>query len=340
MKCTFLKRPQSGTELGNPGIAHTADPCGIEPCPEALHIYQQAASTGAPLIGEVPSCLLSLGLLEEIPDSPGEFLALPPSAAEARITLPIEREMAKLRQSLEVTRITLAQADSAYQQAMRNEGKVHSIVRGADVINTLLAREVDSCTKELRTVQPGGGRPTTVLQQAVVRDLALLGRGVRQRTLYQETIRAHGPTLEYARRIREFGGQVRTLSEVADRLIICDQRVAFIPVSDDRASSALEIREPALIRYLARGFDLAWDRAQSLAEESVSPSRPQISSDVQLKIVQLVVEGHTDKAIAGRVGTSARTVAEHVRRVSDQLGSRSRAEFGYLVAKSNLLQDA
>lgn len=35
---------------------------------------------------------------------------------------------------------------------------------------------------------------------------------------------------------------------------------------------------------------------------------------------------------------SRRSVAEHVRRVSEQLGSRSRAQLGYLVATSGLLE--
>lgn len=47
--------------------------------------------------------------------------------------------------------------------------------------------------------------------------------------------------------------------------------------------------------------------------------------------------GETDESIARRLGMSRRSVAEHVRRVSERLGSNSRAQLGYLVATSGLL---
>ncbi|GAA2415917.1 hypothetical protein GCM10010433_13660 [Streptomyces pulveraceus] len=69
------------------------------------------------------------------------------------------------------------------------------------------------------------------------------------------------------------------------------------------------------------------------------PSRtPVVTSDLQRTILQAVVGGETDESIARRLGMSRRSVAEHVRRVSERLGSNSRAQLGYLVATSGLLE--
>ncbi|WP_328622875.1 MULTISPECIES: helix-turn-helix transcriptional regulator [unclassified Streptomyces] len=158
------------------------------------------------------------------------------------------------------------------------------------------------------------------------------------RALYQETDRSHPAALAHFRHILALGGQIRTLDELNDKLVICDERVAFVPVSESWGTAALEIREPGLIRFLVSAFDVAWGRATPLTDQSIEMHRPKITSSLQKKIIRLVVEGHTDSVIASRLGTSTRTVAEHVRRVSSQLGSRSRAELGYLVSKTNLLQ--
>lgn len=51
-------------------------------------------------------------------------------------------------------------------------------------------------------------------------------------------------------------------------------------------------------------------------------------------MLRLMVEGHTDAAIATRLGMSARTMANHIKKTADELGSRSRAQLACLLAKS------
>ncbi|MET7305832.1 LuxR C-terminal-related transcriptional regulator [Streptomyces sp. NPDC005571] len=62
-----------------------------------------------------------------------------------------------------------------------------------------------------------------------------------------------------------------------------------------------------------------------------------IMSDLQRTILLAVVGGETDASIARRLGMSRRSVAEHMRKASEQLGSNSRAQLGYLLATSGLL---
>ncbi|WP_280513731.1 LuxR C-terminal-related transcriptional regulator [Streptomyces purpureus] len=55
--------------------------------------------------------------------------------------------------------------------------------------------------------------------------------------------------------------------------------------------------------------------------------------------LRLMVQGYTDAAIAARLGMSPRTVAAHIKRASDELGSRSRANLAYLLATGGHLQE-
>ncbi|MGV9881792.1 LuxR C-terminal-related transcriptional regulator [Streptomyces sp. NPDC003006] len=61
----------------------------------------------------------------------------------------------------------------------------------------------------------------------------------------------------------------------------------------------------------------------------------QIVDEVRRAVMQLLVSGLTDDAIARRLGVSRRTVAGHVAAISDALGSRSRAQLGYLIARTD-----
>ncbi|MEE1844376.1 helix-turn-helix transcriptional regulator [Streptomyces sp. JV190] len=195
---------------------------------------------------------------------------------------------------------------------------------------------VAGCREEVRTAHPGGGRPVHVLEQSLPRDVRDLRRGIRQRTIYQHTVRSGLTTLAYIERVTTEGAEVRTLAEVAGRIIVFDGDLAFVPFSDE-PHRALRIQHPALVRFLARHFDEAWARAVPVRPERVPLRTPVVTSDLQRTILQAVVGGETDESIARRLGMSRRSVAEHVRRISERLGSNSRAQLGCLIATSGLL---
>lgn len=50
------------------------------------------------------------------------------------------------------------------------------------------------------------------------------------------------------------------------------------------------------------------------------------------------MEGHTDSAIADRLGLNIRTARLHIAKLAAQLGSESRAQLGYLIGRSGILE--
>lgn len=167
-----------------------------------------------------------------------------------------------------------------------------------------------------------------------------LARGVEQKTIYQHTIRSHAPTLTYAEEISRAGGEIRTVDEVFDRLIICDRQIAFVPdPASERSDLALTIEHPGVVRYLVGIFQHIWQRAVPIQPSTLSDLPQTVTNDIRRAVLQLMVDGHTDAVIASRLGMSVRSVTNHVRWASDLFGSRSRAQLAYQIGRSGFLGD-
>ncbi|MFD2689207.1 LuxR C-terminal-related transcriptional regulator [Streptomyces phyllanthi] len=266
--------------------------------------------------------------------------AVPPDIASSELRRPIERALLVQQHAIAAIREALYAAEDVYREEHRESGTAVRLLNGSDVIRAALQQAREACEHELLTAKPGGTRPLDNLARALPNDLVLLSRGVKQRTLYQHTVRTHGPTLAYIEKVTTAGAEIRTLDELFDRLIIYDRRIAFIPDPLlDVSTAALVIEHPAIVHYLATVFDHAWQRAEpvSITPEQIRP--PLMTDETRRAVLRLMVEGHTDAAISKRLGISTRTVSTHIRKASEALNSRSRAQLAYLLAKSELLDD-
>jgi DNA-binding CsgD family transcriptional regulator len=251
---------------------------------------------------------------------------------------PIEEEMASRRRQLHHLAESFHSAEKVFTAARRGELPSTTILQGGELIARTVDASVAACRSELLTAQPGGRRPPEILEAVAERSIALLSRGIRQRTLYQHSVWSHPPTVEYIKKVAEAGGEIRTVDEMFDRLIICDQEVAYIPTSPDYSDEALEVRDPAVVWFLTNVFEYAWVRGTP-ADPTVK-SRPRVVvSEIEQSIIRFLVAGQTDEKIARGLGISRRTVAEYISRISRQLGSVGRAQLGYLIATHGLLPD-
>ncbi|WP_372350508.1 helix-turn-helix transcriptional regulator [Streptomyces sp. KL116D] len=210
-----------------------------------------------------------------------------------------------------------------------------TVLEGLDKVREAIEKAMAEATTELLTVQPGGNRPPEALVESLARDQALLARGGRIRTLYQHTSRHSLPVLAYFETLAG-DAQARSLNEVTERLVVIDRRVAFVPASSDR-SHALEIRNQPLVGFLTTVFDRLWDLATPLYPETApQPSLGGLTVRQQA-IANLLVTGLTDMAIAERLGMNIRTVRVHIAKLAAALGSESRAQLGYLIGRSGIL---
>ncbi|MEV6954593.1 helix-turn-helix transcriptional regulator [Streptomyces sp. NPDC051183] len=332
-------RTLGGGDLPNISINPTHRHPVTELCDEGRRLYAAALSAGRVARADIANapCLLEFALLHPDPDDENSLRPVPPAVALAQRLHPLEREIQdRRRHSVELT--------DSFEPFMtisaQTPSSTHAItvLEGFDSISAALDLASAECHTEVLTVQPGGGRPTISLTQALEREQPLLDRGVSIRTLYQHTVRHSQGTLAYVDRISKGKVEIRTLEELIERLIVFDRTVAFIPARDDRRI-ALELRHPGLVEYLVKVFEQLWRRATPLNEEVTYTPTPEGISGVQRSIAQLLVEGHVDEAIARRLGMNVRTCRAHIAKLASALGSGSRAQLGFLIAKSGILKD-
>ncbi|WUV17566.1 helix-turn-helix transcriptional regulator [Streptomyces sp. NBC_01485] len=309
-----------------------------ELCEEGRRLYGNALRTGRIARADVEPapCLMEFALLHADPDDANWLRPVPPSIALSQLLNPIEREITQRR------RLSVELAD-AFEPFMTLSAQptpaTHSItvLEGIDRINAALDLATSQCQTEMLTVQPSRRRLEHTLVQGLERDRPLIERGCRIRTLYQHTARYSPETLGYVSQFTDGKVEYRTIDELVERLIVCDETVAFIPTRDD-GQVALELRHPGLVRYLIKVFEFMWGRAVPLATGAPYETAPDGITDIQHSIAKLLVEGHVDEAIARRLGMNVRTCRAHIAKLATALGSGSRAQLGFLIAQSGLLR--
>jgi DNA-binding CsgD family transcriptional regulator len=313
-----------------------------ELCDAGLDLYARALREGRVRVEAVEAapCLVDLGLLR--PDV-GDLQSLQPVApayALHQLLRTIEDRIADERRLEE-------QLAAVFQPLMRIDGRHTAVAEaptmtalsGTDQINRAITQAMAEATHELLCIQPyahySDRRGEMAQPVALARDQALLDRGGRIRTLYQHTQR-HVPLVLARYEQLKGDAEARTLDEITDRLIMVDRTVAFIPANPD-GTLALEIRHPAIVGYLATTFDRLWRLATPMYPEAVQ--RPTLDGITprQRAIASLLIEGHTDAVIAERLGMNIRTARVHIAKLAATLGSESRAQLGYLIGQSGIL---
>ncbi|GAB2735950.1 helix-turn-helix transcriptional regulator [Streptomyces bullii] len=313
-----------------------------ELCPAGTELYERALREGhVPAEAALTTpCLLDFGLLHPAVDDLYRLEPVAPAVALHRLLRTSEELIARERRREE----RLAET---FERLMAVEGHRTAaaatptlrLLDGKQRINQAITETMAEASRELLTVQPrtrhSGAQIEAAYAVATRRDQALLDRGGRIRTLYQHTQR-HFPTITAHHERLRGDIEARALDEVTDRLILVDRAVAFIPADDD-GDLALEIRHPAIVGYLATAFDRLWRLATPVYPEAAPrPSHDGVTAR-QRAIARLLVEGHTDAVIADRLGMNVRTARVHIAKLAATLGSQNRAQLGYLIGQSGIL---
>ncbi|MFJ8073675.1 LuxR C-terminal-related transcriptional regulator [Streptomyces sp. NPDC096176] len=289
-----------------------------ELCEAGASAYREALCRGRVRRGEVAQapCLIDLGLVHPDPDD-GEWLVpTPPSVALHTALRDIEAEIHASRER-EARVAQVLEAFGSRDDAQPGPVGGMTVLEGLPRINAALDRALDACRMELLCVQPGA-RSESILDDALPKHLRLRNNGVSMRSLYGRAS-VHSPALRGF--LDQVGDalEVRSLSDLPQRLFIMDRKVAFVPASEDGLSAALELRHPALVKYLVSVFERMWHQATPLTAPSVPPVDS--VSERQFAVARLLAEGHADEAVARRLGISVRTCRKHIAHLAELLGS-------------------
>ncbi|WP_166353459.1 helix-turn-helix transcriptional regulator [Phytoactinopolyspora limicola] len=194
-------------------------------------------------------------------------------------------------------------------------------------------RAYAAANSEVRVMHPGGqvAEPTF---EDWLRWITLTPKsGVLIKMICSHKIRADMAVRPHVSALAEAGVEIRTTTTVGLRLIIIDSVRAYISSPVDE-HSAIEIHDPTLLSAMEQVFVEVWDRSTPGVSRG---SHEAPASQTELAIARLLVAGYLDEAIARRIGLSVRACRAHIAKLSKRLGTTSRAQLGYQIAESGIL---
>ncbi|MGW1181151.1 LuxR C-terminal-related transcriptional regulator [Streptomyces drozdowiczii] len=313
---------------------HSSD----ELCEEALDLYTQALAQGriARAATATVPCLLDGALLGPDPDDGLWLRPTPPSAALAQLLHPLARRVLDQVRAIDVLAKALVPLASA---AQGHPSRTVTVLDGRETIQASINGSARKVRDEIMTVQPGSTRPPHKLQLALAKTLPTADRGVRVRHIYQHSARYSADLKAYAARLPRDLLQVRTMEQAIGRLMIFDRDVAYIP-ADVESTAALEIRHPAVVRYLAQLYETLWACATPFAQPLRSAAPRTSVTAAQQSVARLLADGCTDGTIAEKLGISVRTCRAHIAKLMQTLGATTRTHLGVLLVRSGVMEES
>ncbi|MFD6435050.1 LuxR C-terminal-related transcriptional regulator [Streptomyces venezuelae] len=310
-------------------------------CEPGAAVYARALREGgvSGSDAEPAPCLIDFGLLHPGPDDMTWLHPTAPSVALPLLLRPIEERIARhRRREDDLTTLFESFLELDAVAPPDEESPALSVLLGGRRTEAALEHAVSEAAHEVLVIQPGGARPPEALAHIGRRQQAILSRGVRLRMLRTHAARQSPAERAYFARLT---GDIaaRTLEEVTERVFVFDRTTAFLAAGTDD-SVALELHHPALVEYFATTFWRLWRLATPLWPRAAPQPADTGVPARQRAIAGYLVEGLTDSEIAERLGMNIRTARVHIAKLATTLGSQSRAQLGYLIGQSGILDQA
>jgi hypothetical protein len=278
--------------------------------------------------------LVELGLVQ-LDRSNDTWLPEDPTSAQSRVVTPLSKEGTQLLEESSRWAQMFGPLTHAWRRASFTQARgPFTYLHGLEAIDAHIATLVAEAEEEMLTAQPQTGRNAAALALATKRDIAMLERGTKMRTLYQHSARRSSMTHKYVAAVTARGAEVRTLDEFFNRMIVIDRRVAVIP-NGDQLSVALVVREPAIVAYLIDVFERAWERGRPFANRERA-MMAEIAAEQRSMTIRMLIEGHSDPVSAKRLGVSPRTYAGYVADLKAEYEAETRFQLGYTMGRRGI----
>lgn len=153
-------------------------------------------------------------------------------------------------------------------------------------------------------------------------DIAMLARGVRARTIVQRDAMDNAEIFRGFALLAAAGEQIRVVDQVPERMIICDNELAVVPLdAADLYRGAIFIRVRTIIDLCTFLFERMWREATptfGVPASDAPTGRP-------ARVLELLAVGRKDEAIARSLDVGVRTVRRDIAVLMAQLGEHTRA---------------
>jgi DNA-binding CsgD family transcriptional regulator len=259
------------------------------------------------------------------PDAPARWTATAPDLALQRLLRDRETEARQLH--TDVTRLL----DCYHRSRGRRDpalGDLVEVVNGREAISEVWLSLLEGATEQVAILD----KPPFVQLDSSGPELAVLGRGIPVRSIYERAALLQPDKLDEVRGLVVAGEQAGTVADLPFKLALVDLRWALLPLATGaELSGALLVRPSPLLDALAQTFEAQW--AQSIPVPT--PDRRPDADHFEL--LTLLAAGMTDDGIARHLGISARTVQRRVSALMGGLSAGNRFQAGVQAARRGLL---
>ncbi|QFY09591.1 hypothetical protein GBF35_25680 [Nonomuraea phyllanthi] len=155
----------------------------------------------------------------------------------------------------------------------------------------------------------------------------------RRRVVYEREVMSNPEVMDGLRAtLRWGGGEVRFTDRLPTKLLIVDNAVALTPAEERGQLPMLMIHSAPLIAGQISRFEEEWEKAIPYNMD-ISGAPPDLDPQ-DLKILQQVVAGETDKVIARVCESSPRTVGRRIARMREMAGVSTRGQLIHYATKN------
>lgn len=301
---------------------------GVADCARTLDITPQRCTAAI-------RRLVAVGLLQD--SRSGRPRPVDPRVALGALIRERQGELARLSGDVE----QLA-TDFQHGRLRADPGLLIEVLDGADAIRTrlrdlLAGVEEDIVCLDAPPYVAGGDECQSL-------ELAALRRGVRFRCLYAADSLNDVEKYGYVSGMVRAGEQARLVRVVPLKLFVFDRRVAILPLTESEAGGrfrAIVVQQSALTDALHTLFEVLWRHAPQWPGVNGGNGRLRgngpAPTDEECVLLQRLVAGMTDEAIARQLGCSRRTLRRRIDALLDKLGAASRFQAGVLAAQRGWL---
>lgn len=282
--------------------------------------------------------LTELRLLRKSLEAPGHLLPVTPAVAFHALLQQQQADLLRRQQEFVETQATVTRLTAEYTALCCNSSRHEfELIDGLDAIQSRLESLADRSVTDCMSFMPSGAQSAQSLEASRPLDEAMLARGVRVLTVYLDSVRNDGPTLNYARWLTRSGGEVRTVPSLPLRTVIFDRDVALIPADPDNSrDGAVQISGAGVMRAMVALFEQVWAGAAPFGSDR-RRGRDAVTSQ-EREILRLLAQGLTDEVVGKRLGLGVRTVRRMMADISDRLGARSRFEIAAKASRCGWLE--
>ncbi|MEV4256528.1 helix-turn-helix domain-containing protein, partial [Spirillospora sp. NPDC049652] len=283
------------------------------------------------------------------------FVAAPPAAALGALLVEQQNEIRRAELQIDALQ-------EVYQAASARRGLSGLI----DVVQG--QRQV---AERFRLLQMGAERevlalvkaPATAVSAAenTAAEQAALARGVRYRVVAERAALEEQGGIQAALATIPEGERVRLAGEVPLKLIIVDRRAGFLPIvatPGPDGAGAVVVHQSALLDALLALFEAEWMRATPIRTSADSAAAPPHAGSApagasagaapggtpldgtDARLVELLLAGYTDDAVAKQLGISLRTVQRRISALMSLAGVQTRMQLGWHAATQGWLGGA